>query len=408
MRVLYLSQYFPPENGATQARSWEMARGLARAGHHVTVLAEVPNHPGGVVRRDYRRCLWRRRREEGVEVLHLWVATSPVKTTTRRLAFYGSYAAAATLAGLALRGRFDLLYATSPPLPTGAAALLLSRMRGVPLVFEVRDLWPESAVAVGELTSPRAIAWATRLEEACYRRARRVVVVTSGIRDTLLRRGLPAAKVELIPNSANTSLFVFSAEQRRRVRDELGLGSAFTVVYAGLLGVAQGVEVIAGAAQRLAGRADIRFVLLGDGPERGRLEARLGELRLPNLNLLPEQPRASVPSFLSAADAVVVPLRDAPVFAGAVPSKIFDAWACERAVLIAAAGEGCALVCEVGGGLCVPPERPEDLARAIVQLAEDPIGCAEMGRRGRQFTAANRSREAQSAELARLLEEVVG
>lgn len=407
MRVLYLSQYFPPENGATQARGWEMARGLVRAGHQVSVVTEVPNHPGGVVQRGYRGRLWRRRREEGVEVLHLWVAASPVKTTARRLAFYGSYAAAATLAGLALRGRFDLLYATSPPLPTGAAALLLSRMRGLPLVFEVRDLWPESAVAVGELTSPRAIAWATRLEEACYRRARRIVVVTGGIREALLRRGIAAGKVALIPNGANTSLFIFSPETRERMRRELGLAAAFTVLYAGLLGVAQGLDVVVGAAQHLAGRVDIRFVLLGDGPERERLEARLGELRLPNLTLLPEQPRESVPSFLSAADAVVVPLRDAPVFHGAVPSKIFDAWACERAVLIAAAGEGCALVREVGGGLCVPPERPEELARAVVQLAQDPVRCAEMGRRGRQYTAANRSREAQAAGLARLLEEVV-
>ncbi len=205
-------------------------------------------------------------------MLHLWVATSAVKATTRRLAFDGSYAAATTLVGLPLRGRFELLYATLPPPPAGAAAWMLSRRRGVPLVFEVRDLWPQSAVAVGELTSPRAIAWATRLQEACYRRARRAVVITGGIRETLPRRGLPAARVELIPKGANTSLFVFSAKQRRRVREELGLGFAFTVVYAGLLGVAQGVEVLTGAAQRLAGRADIRFVLLGDGPERRRLE----------------------------------------------------------------------------------------------------------------------------------------
>ena len=407
MRVLFLSQYFPPECGATQSRTWEMARGLVRGGHTVTVVTEVPNHPAGVVRPEFRRSLWRRRTEDGVDVLHLWVATSPVKSRARRLSFYGTYALGATLAGLALRGRYDVLYATSPPLTTGAAALILSRLRGLPLVFEVRDLWPESAVALGELTSPAAVRWATRLEEACYRRARRVVVVTQGIKDALLARNLPPEKVVLIPNGASTTLHHFSAEGRERVRRELGAETAFLVVYAGLFGVAQGLDVVLEAARALGDRPDIRFVLMGEGPEKALLQDRVREFGLTRVRLMAERPCEQIHAVLSAADAVVVPLRDLPVFRGAVPSKIFDAWACRRPVLLAAEGEGAALVREVGGGVCVPPENPNALAEAVLALKDDAAGRAAMGAQGYSYTVANRSRESQADRLRSLLEEVV-
>lgn len=408
MRVLFLSQYFAPECGATQARTWAMAQGLVRGGHSVTVVTEVPNHPAGVVRPEFRHSLWRRRTVDGVDVLHLWVAASPVKSRTRRLWFYGTYALGATLAGLALGGRHDVLYATSPPLTTGAAALAISRLRGLPLVFEVRDLWPESAVALGELTSAAAVRWATRLEEACYHRARRVVVVTRTIQDSLLARGLPADQVTLIPNGASTALHRFSADGRERVRRELGVETDFLVVYAGLFGVAQGLDVVLEAARALANRPDVRFLLIGEGPEKARLQERVRDLGLSQVRLLDERPCDQIHAVLSAADAVVVPLRDLPVFRGAVPSKIFDAWACRRPVLLSAQGEGADLVREVGGGLCIPPERPDALARAVLALRDDPAGRGAMGERGHDYTVVNRSRESQADRLRSLLEEVVG
>ncbi|HEC33773.1 MAG TPA: glycosyltransferase WbuB, partial [Chloroflexi bacterium] len=175
MRVLYLSQYFPPEVGATQTRAYEMATGLIRAGHQVTMLTEVPNHPEGIIRPEYRGRFWTRETLDGIDVIRVWVKTAPVKTMRTRLAFYLTYMLNATLAGLVLaRGRYDVVYATSPPLFVGGAALALSLLRRIPLVFEVRDLWPESAVALGELENPRFIRWATWLEECCYRRAWRI------------------------------------------------------------------------------------------------------------------------------------------------------------------------------------------------------------------------------------------
>ncbi len=208
MRILYLSQYFPPEIGATQTRAYEMATGLIRAGHQVTMLTEAPNHPAGIIHPAYRGRFWVRENLNDIDVIRVWVKTSPVKTFRNRMAFYLSYMFNAILAGLFLaQGRYDVIYATSPPLFVGIAGVILSFLRRTPLVFEVRDLWPESAVALGELENPRAIKLATQLEQACYRQARAIVLTTQEMKDHLAHRGIPQEKMYIIRNGANPELF---------------------------------------------------------------------------------------------------------------------------------------------------------------------------------------------------------
>lgn len=404
MRILYLSQYFPPEVGATQTRAYEMAQGLIRAGHAVTMLTEVPNHPEGVIRPGYRGRLWVREELDGIEVLRVWVWTSPVKTLRTRLAFYLTFMVNATLAGLLLaRGPYDLLYATSPPLFVGGAALALSFLRRIPMVFEVRDLWPESAVALGELKSPRSIRWATRLEERCYRQARRIVVVTEGIRRRLLERGLPEEKLALIPNGANTELFRPQPEAGRMIRERLGLGDAFLVLYAGILGIAQGLEAVLEAAHLLRDRPEIRFLLVGDGPCKAELMRKKEELGLASVTFLDAQPREEMPAYFSAADVALVPLRRIDLFRSAVPSKMFDAWACGCPVLLGIDGEARAILERAQAGRYVEPENPGELASAVRELAAQRERCRELGANGRRFVEAHYSRQAQARALAELL-----
>ncbi len=407
LRILYLTQYFPPEVGATQTRAYEMAQGLLRAGHRVTILTEVPNHPEGVIRPEYRGRFWVRETLDGIEVLRVWVWTSPVKTMRTRLAFYTTYMLNATLAGLFLaRRRYDLLYATSPPLFVGGAALALSFLRGIPMVFEVRDLWPESAVALGELQSPRWIRWATWLEERCYARARRIVVVTEGIRRHLLERGIPEHKLVLIPNGANTELFRPQPEGGKALRARLGLGEAFVVLYAGILGIAQGLETVLEAAHLLRDRPDIRFLLVGDGPCKADLMRRKEALGLTHVTFLDGQPRESMPAYFSAADVALVPLRRLELFRSAVPSKMFDAWACGCPVLLGIDGEARSVLEQAQAGRYVEPEDPQALASAIVQLAAQREACRALGANGRRFVEAHYSRQAQAKALAQLLQEL--
>ncbi|HSN74663.1 MAG TPA: glycosyltransferase family 4 protein [Anaerolineae bacterium] len=407
MHILYLSQYFPPEVGATQTRAYEMARGLVQAGHRVTMIAEVPNHPSGIVPPAYRGKWVERSALDGIDVLRVWVKASPVKTFTSRMAFYLSYMANAALVGaLQARGPFDVVYATSPPLFVGAAGLALHGLKRAPFVFEVRDLWPESAVALGELSSPRAIAWAGKLEELCYNRASRIVVVTEGIRQRLLSRGFPAGKLALIPNGANTELFQPQPELGQRFRAEHGLApNAFVAAYAGIHGIAQGLETLLDAAAALRNDPGICFVLVGEGPVKAELQALRAELALDNVLMLPEQPRAAMPAILSAADAAIVPLRKLELFQGALPSKMFDAWACALPLLLSIDGEARRTLEAAQGGLYVPPEDAAALAEAIHTLAAQPDRGRSLGQNGRRYTEEHHSRQAQARQLEQLLQE---
>jgi colanic acid biosynthesis glycosyl transferase WcaI len=403
VRILYFSQYFPPEVGATQTRAWEMSRYLAGQGHYVTVVTEVPNHPSGIIAPRYRGKLMRRSREEGVDVMRLWVAASPEKTFRTRMQFYLSYMGMAALAGSLVRGRYDLVYATSPPLFVGAAGLFAALVRRVPFVFEVRDLWPESAVALGELSSRRAISLAEKLEWLLYSRAARVVAVTEGIRIRLVERGVRPEKVALIPNGANTEGFRYSEEAGAEVSRGLGLEGKRIAMYAGIHGIAQGLETVLEAASRLRERRDIAFVFVGEGPRKSHLVAQSERMGLANVHWLPEVPSAEMHAYLSAARLSIVPLRDEPVFRGALPSKMFEAWACERPVVLSVAGEAAGVLREAGAGLAVPPEDPAAMAEAITRLADNPEEARERGRRGRAFVEGRYSRREAARQLESLL-----
>jgi glycosyltransferase involved in cell wall biosynthesis len=408
MRIKYLSQYFPPEVGATQTRAYEMACGLVRAGHHVTMIAEVPNHPSGVISPEYRGKFYERTNLDGIDVIRVWVKTSPTKTFRSRMAFYLSYTFMAILAGLFLaRGRYDIIYATSPPLFVGAAALIISQVRRIPLVFEVRDLWPESAIALGELRNPRAIRWATKLEETCYRRARQIVVTTQEMVDYLSKRGFEANKITVIRNGANTELFCLDPTARCDLRNKLGLKDKFVVVYAGLLGIAQGLGASLEAASLLATiEPQVHFLFIGDGPVKRALQEQVENLGLTNVTFLPPQPRDTIPGYLSAGDAALIPLTRKRLL-GALPSKMFDAMACQRPVVLSAEGEARDVLCEADAGIVVPPEDPPALAEAVLGLYGDPGLCVRYGQNGRRAVTAHYSRQMQAQQLVQLLQEIV-
>jgi len=407
MKILYLSQYFPPEVGATQARAYDMATGLIRAGHQVTVLTEVPNHPEGIVRKEYRGRLWVRETLDGIDVIRVWVKTSSIKNISTRLLFYLSYMIDATFAGLLLaRGRYHLIYATSPPLFVGGAALALSILRRLPLVFEVRDLWPESAVALGELRNRRFIRWSTWLEEHCYRRARRIVVVTQGIRARLIERGFPSEKLTFIPNGSDTERFHPQPEAASALRRQLGLEGRFLVIYAGIHGIAQGLETVLEAAHRLADIPDIHFLFVGDGPSKPQLLQLKEKLRLRNVTMMEGQPREIIPIYLSAADAALVPLRRLDLFKGALPSKMLDAWACSVPVIMTVDGEAREVLNMARGGIYVEPESASRLSDAILQLKDNPALRKEYGRNGRDFVIRNYDRKKLAESLEATLKEV--
>jgi glycosyltransferase involved in cell wall biosynthesis len=406
MRILYLSQYFPPEVGATQTRSFEMARFLTRQGHRVTVIAGIPNHPAGVIHPLFRGTFFRRRRLAGIDVAYVPCLVFRTKNFLTRLLFYFSYSLSATVAGfLACRTSYDIVYATSPPLPVGVAALMLHWGKQAPLLFEVRDLWPASAIALSELKGHRLIRIAAVLEKTCYAAASKIIVVTEGISAALRRQGVPSSNIEFIPTGATVEAFFRSEDEGKALRAELGLEGAFVVLYAGILGIAQGLGSLLAAFVMLPPEMQCRLILVGDGPKAVSLKRQVKVLGLEGMvRFLGLKAREQMPGFYAAADAALVPLRRLDIFRGARPLKMFDAWACETPVLLGIEGEAADILNECGGGVSYRPEDPLDLARAIVALYRAGEGTRRrMGRTAREFVIRNHSIQENARHLERLI-----
>jgi colanic acid biosynthesis glycosyl transferase WcaI len=317
---------------------------LAARGHDVTVVAEFPNHPHGVLPLAYRGRLLEDDRSNPYRVLRVWVRTSVEKTPRTRMSFYLSYMTLAMLVA-PLAGRVDVVVATSPPLFAAAAGLAIARLQRVPFVLDVRDLWPAAAVSLDQLPSVRIARAAESLERLLYREASAVTAVTQPFCDHIdAVRGRPPATV-LLPNGTLDS-FLDAAPSRE---GRAGLGApedAFVVTFAGNFGIAQALGGVVEAAARA--EQGIHFTLIGDGPVRQRLARRADELGLRNLTLVPQLPLERMPPLLASSDALLVTLSANPTFTGFVPSKLLDCMAVGRPVLLAAAGESSRLLERAG------------------------------------------------------------
>jgi glycosyltransferase involved in cell wall biosynthesis len=404
LRILYITQYFPPEIGATQTRAYEMAKNLAAQGHDVTVLCEFPNHPSGILPQRYHGKWKEKDSLDGITVYRTWVYTTPEKTFITRLLFYFSFMFSALVTGLFLPGKFDVVYTTSPPFFVGISGLVISKLRRARFVFEVRDIWPESAVVLGELNNRKVIRASEWLERLFYRHAEKIVVVTNGIRARLMARGIPASKLELITNGTNTEIF---ADRGRGKRPVLGLKDEFTICYAGIFGIAQGMDFLCDVIEQLKPEADIRFLFIGDGPRRRFVEQQKEERRLDNLILIKEIPRENIAEYISACDVSLVPLRKNELFTGALPSKMFDHMACARPLILSVDGEARKVLTQANAGLFVEPESKQEMIDVIIKLKNNNELREEMGRNGRSFTEQNYSRSQQARELESLLTKLV-
>jgi glycosyltransferase involved in cell wall biosynthesis len=393
VRILFLSQYFPPEPGAPAARVSELATAWARAGEAVTVLTAMPNHPSGVVPAAYRGRRVVRESQGGVAVVRTWIYAAPNSGRVRRSLAYASFAASAVASGLWHTPQPDVVVATSPQLLCGCAGCVAAIVRRAPFVFEVRDLWPESIVAVGALPADHPVVRGlTVVEESLYRAARAIVVVTDTFKERLVARGFSAAKIHVVKNGVD--LGRFSPRSRDTdLRRELGWQDKFVVGYVGTHGLAHGLDTVLEAAKRLGQRPDVRFLLVGDGAERSRLEQRVRAERIENVRLMGSVPRDRMNEVYATLDAALVTLRKSELFTSVLPSKIFEIAAMARPIVLSVDGEARALVEASGGGVFVPPEDVGAMLGAIVRLVEEPALGVRMGLAGRTYVASHFDRE---------------
>jgi glycosyltransferase involved in cell wall biosynthesis len=389
-----ISQYFTPEVGATSTRVHSFAAGLASRGHDVTVVCEVPNHPQGIVQPAFRGRPLVRRRMDGFGARYVWVWTKAEKTSLDRLAFYGSFAALATAAGAAA-APFDVVFASSPPLPVGAAAAAVAAIRRRPWVLDVRDLWPDAAVALGELNNAKLLAGAEKLERYLYASATAITTVTQPFVEEIRERAPAGKPITLIPNGT-TELWVDGAGLEVAPR-EVGLPEdRFVWTFAGNIGLAQGLEHAVEAAALLGDR--FKLVVLGNGAARPQVQAHAERVAPGLVEFRDQIPPREALRVLRASGALLVSLSPDPILRSFVPSKLFDFCAVGRPVVLAVDGEAQRLAAAERAAVPVAAGDPAALADAVRGLAADPRAAEELAARGRRFGAAS----LRSAQVVRL------
>ena len=393
--------------GAPAARVSELSRHWARARHEVTVLTGFPNHPDGVVRPEYRQRFRRmicRETQDGVRIVRTWLLPFPNRKAYERMLNYSSFCVSAAIAGSFL-DRPDVVIATSPQLLVGLSGWWTARVKGVPFVLEVRDLWPESLAAVGMGNSD---SWLNRglgeIAGFLYRKAEHIVVVTPAFRERLVSQWqVPAQKISVIQNGVETELFS-PRNSDPELRKRLNAEGRFVVSFIGTLGLAHGLDTVIAAAERLASIApEVMFLLLGEGADRQRIAALAHAKDLKNICLIPQQPREKIPEYISASDACLVLLKKSEVFETVIPTKMLEFMSCARPVILGVSGQAKQILERSQGGICVEPENPAALCAAILRLRQSPELCESLGRNGRDYIVQNLSRQRTAADYLETL-----
>jgi glycosyltransferase involved in cell wall biosynthesis len=399
MRILFLSHYFPPEVNAPASRTYEHCRRWVAAGHEVTVVTCAPNCPSGLVFDGYRNAWQSEETVDGIHVVRVWTLVAANQGFLLRIVNFLSYMLRAALYA-ATAPRFDLVVATSPQFFCGWAGVFASVLRRRPLVLEIRDLWPDSIVAVGAMRRSRLIRCLEWLERRLYAAAHHIITVGEDYRAGLVSKGVPAEKISVVSNGVDLEQFI-AVGNSVAVRREFGLQGKFVCAYLGTVGMAHGLEVVLEAARlaRERGRHDLAFWIVGDGAERARLEAAAKARKLDNVIFSGMLPKARMPEVISACDCCLVHLRAAELFSTVLPSKIFEFMALNVPIIMGVRGGARQIVLEAGAGVAMEPDQPKSLLDAIDQIQ----GRSKSEFAGRPFVALHFNRDRLASQMLDVL-----
>ena len=391
MRILFLSHYFPPEVNAPATRTYEHCKRWAKAGHEVTVVSCVPHHPMGEAYPGYKNRLFQKEQIDGITAIKVLTYITPNEGFAKRTFNYVFYMVMA-IAISPFIGKADVVLSTSPQFFNGLAGYFVSRLKRAPWVLEIRDLWPESILAVGALTNKRAIRALEGVEKFVYRKANHIVSVTDSFKSHIESRGGQAEKISVIKNGVDLGRFEIQ-EPDQAFAKQYGLGNKFIAAYVGTQGLAHGLDTLLKAAERLQHREDIHIVMVGDGADRKRLEAEAERLGLKNFSSLGQLPKSAMPQLLSNCGANLVLLRKLDLFLSVIPSKIFESMAMQKPLIMGVEGEGRNIVDAAEAGIGITPEDDAALAKAVETLADDRELCKTLGSNGRAYVSEHFNRE---------------
>jgi colanic acid biosynthesis glycosyl transferase WcaI len=390
MNILIVTQHFPPERGAVR-RLFEFARIFVRQGHSVSVVTAIPNYPDGIVPPEYRGKFFQREVMDGVIVYRNWVVPASNRYPGKRMIGFIVFMLTSLINSFRIKGRFDVIIASTPPVTTPIIGWLLSKMRRSRFIIEVRDLQPESAEDFGNLNRSLFTRALKRVVHWFYRRADKIISVTDGITSYLGSSGIPSKRIVTIKSGFSTE---FVEADYNGIRKKFGWEEKFLVVYAGTLGWAHSLETVIEAARQLSDHPDICFVFVGDGQKRVALEGMVRDYGLKNVAFTGSQPLETIPHFLKASDVLIESLKEVPVTKGTFPAKLFEYMASGRPIVFGSRdGEAVSELERAGGALSFPTDDPVRLADIIRQLRNGQIDGNSLGEKYRDHAIRNHRRE---------------
>lgn len=373
MHILFLTDNFPPESNAPASRTFEHCREWIAAGHQVTVITCAPNFPKGKVFEGYSNRLWQKETMSGIRVIRVWSYITANEGFVKRILDYQSFMLSATLAAPFVRG-VDVVVGTSPQFFTACAAYLVSRMKRIPYVFELRDMWPESIKAVGAMKDSAVIRVLERIEMFLYRKAARIVTVTHAFKDTLMRRGIDGQKIDVVTNGVDLSHFS-PMPKDAQLLEQHGLNGKFVAGYIGTHGMAHGLETLLEAAkslQQMPGAENIPLLFLGEGARKADLLSQAQAMGLVNVVFLDAVPKDQVARYWSILDVAVIHLRKTELFTTVIPSKLFECMGMGLPVLHGVAGESADIVRSEEVGAVFESENAEQLVAGLLRMRDEP------------------------------------
>lgn len=404
MRILILTQWYPPEPAILLQ---ELAQSLQNRGHELAVLTGFPNYPSGEIYPGYH-LRWRQRETlAGVPLIRVPLYPDHSRSGIRRVLNYISFALSSALLGPWLAPRPDVMFVYHPPLTIGIPAYLLSRLWRVPFVYQIQDLWPETLRATGMLHNERLLGWIDRFARSVYARASHILVISPGFRANLLNKGVPADKIHVISNWVEFEDGP-AAHSDPELAAQLGLAGRFNIMFAGNMGQAQGLETVIEAAVLLTDLPEVQFVLVGDGVALPHLTQAVQEKNLPNVRFLGRYPQQAMPDLYALADALLVHLKNEPLFAITIPHKILTYLGAGKPILAAVAGDAADLVAAAGAGISCPPEDPQALAETVRRLySMSPEERQTLGERGLRAAHTSYSRDELVGRIEAVLQKAV-
>lgn len=368
MKILFLTDNFPPEVNAPASRTFEHTREWVKAGHEVTVITCAPNFPKGKVYEGYSNKLFQTEWMDGVKVVRVWSYITANKGFLKRTIDFISFSITSFFAGLFYKA--DVIVATSPQFFTALSGRTLSFFKRTPWVMEVRDLWPESIKTVGAMKDNAFIRYFEWEEKLCYRTAQKIVVVTDSFKRVLINRGIPADKIEVVKNGVNKDLFV-PVEKDCGLIKELGLEHKKIVGYIGTHGMAHRLDFILKVAKSVEGQNNWHFILIGEGAEKTNLLKMKEDLGLSNVTMLDSVPKQEVARYISILDLALINLKKSDLFKTVIPSKIFENAGMEIPIIMGVEGEAKEIVEKYGAGLCFEPENEDDFIEKMSKLLDN-------------------------------------